>query len=55
MGKFFPYISEFVLIPSKGGVFEVAVDGELIFSKKELDRFPDSGEIAELFKKKAGV
>jgi selenoprotein W-related protein len=39
---------ECVLIPSTGGVFEVAVDGRLIFSKKELKRFPEEGEIVEL-------
>jgi hypothetical protein len=31
-------------------VFEVAVDGILIFSKKQLDRFPDDGEIESLVK-----
>jgi selenoprotein W-related protein len=35
------------LYPSGGGVFEVTVDGTLLFSKKELDRFPEEGEIAE--------
>ena len=34
------------LIASGGGVFEVEVDGQLIFSKKALDRFPEDGEIA---------
>jgi selenoprotein W-related protein len=33
------------LIESGGGVFEVVVDGELIFSKKELGRFPEDAEI----------
>jgi len=33
------------LIPSSGGVFEVTVDGDLVFSKKALDRFPDPEEI----------
>lgn len=33
------------LIPSSGGVFEVTVDGELIFSKRAQDRFPEHGEI----------
>jgi selenoprotein W-related protein len=34
-----------VLIPSSGGVFEVTVGGELIFSKKRQGRFPDDEEI----------
>jgi selenoprotein W-related protein len=33
------------LIESGGGVFEVVIDGELVFSKKELSRFPEHSEI----------
>lgn len=33
------------LIPSDGGVFEVTLNGELIFSKKEVGRFPSDDEI----------
>ena len=29
------------LIPSTGGVFEVVVDGVLVYSKKETGEFPD--------------
>lgn len=29
------------LIPSRGGVFEVTVDGELVFSKSASGRHPD--------------
>ena len=36
------------LIPSKGGAFEVTVDGRKIFSKLELDRFPAYREIPGL-------
>jgi selT/selW/selH-like putative selenoprotein len=36
------------LIESKGGVFEVRVDGRLVFSKKALKRFPAYQEIPEL-------
>ncbi len=33
------------LIASSGGVFEVKLDGDLIFSKRKQGRFPDDGEI----------
>ena len=33
------------LTSSSGGVFEVKADGDLIFSKKAQDRFPDENEI----------
>ena len=33
------------MIPTSGGVFEITVNGSLIFSKKQLGRFPEEGEI----------
>jgi selenoprotein W-related protein len=39
-------------ISSKGQVFEVRVDDELIFSKKQLNRFPEHSEIIEILKRK---
>ncbi|RKZ19873.1 selenoprotein [bacterium] len=39
------YGYEAELIASGGGVFEVTVDGKLVFSKKELDRFPAHDEV----------
>jgi selenoprotein W-related protein len=33
------------LVESSGGVFEVSMDGKLIFSKKKLGRFPEEQEI----------
>ena len=38
------------LIRGQGGVFDVTVDGTLIFSKHQTGRFPDVGEIAVLIK-----
>lgn len=35
------------LISSKGGVFEVTLDEELIFSKKTLGRHAHPGEVRE--------
>ena len=37
--------SEITLIPSGGGVFEIVLNGQLIFSKKALNRFPEKVEI----------
>lgn len=36
------------LIPGSGGVFEIVVNGRLIFSKKQLGRFPETREVLEL-------
>ena len=35
------------LIESGGGVFEIKANGHLIFSKKQLDRFPNPGEVVQ--------
>lgn len=40
------------LIPGSGGVFEVTVDGTLVFSKKEAGRFPEAGEVPGLLKQR---
>ena len=39
---------DITLISSGGGVFEVTIDGDLIFSKKALDRFPEKDEIIRI-------
>ena len=49
-----PVIREYRLIPSKGGIFEVILDGELIFSKKELKRHADDGEVMKLIEARLG-
>lgn len=35
------------LIKGRGGVFEVTVEGQLLFSKKQLGRFPEPGEVEQ--------
>lgn len=41
-------INEVSIVPSSGGVYEISFNDELIFSKKELDRYPERDEIEEL-------
>jgi len=36
------------MIESDGGVFEVELNDQLIFSKKNLERFPKDNEIIEI-------
>ena len=42
------------LIPSEGGVFEVSVDGELVFSKYRLGRHAEPGELIQKVGDKLG-
>ena len=36
------------LIPGGGGIFDVEVDGRLVFSKHEQGRFPENQEVLDL-------
>jgi len=45
-------IDRLELVMGSKGVFEVKMDGELIFSKKALHRHPEPGETVQLFKER---
>ena len=36
------------LVPSTGGVFEVSLNGKVIFSKLKLDRYPNVNEVEDI-------
>ena len=38
-------IGELVLMPGKGGILEIRVNGESLFSRKEMGRFPEMKEL----------
>jgi len=42
------------LIQSSGGVFEVDVDGRRVFSKKNLKRHAEAGEVVRLIRESSG-
>lgn len=48
-------IKSFALVPSDAGRYEFSVDGELIFSKKQLGRHAEEGEVLALLRKKLGT
>ncbi len=41
-------LGEVALVPGTGGVFDVRLNGELIYSRKEQARFPESKELKQL-------
>lgn len=49
--EFEPEIETFTLIPSDGGRFEVSINNELIYSKLQLHRHVNPGEVAGLVHK----
>lgn len=40
-------MDDLALVPSRGGVFEVTVDGDLIYSKKATGRHADPVEVLD--------
>ncbi len=47
-------IEELKLTPSDGGRFEVTVNGQLLYSKLELHRHAEPGEVLGLVRKMVG-
>lgn len=41
-------LGEVTLVPGTGGVFEVRLDGELLWSRKDRGRFPEMREIKQM-------
>lgn len=53
--EFEPDISDLTLVPSRGGAFEVAVDGDLVYSKKETGRHAEYEEVAAPIRERLGT
>ena len=47
-------IETMTLVPSEGGRFEVTVNGQLLYSKLQLHRHTEPGEVLGLVKKMVG-
>ena len=43
-------LGEVALVPGSGGIFEVRLDGERVWSKKEAGRFPEPKEIKQIIR-----
>jgi selenoprotein W-related protein len=43
-------LGELALVPGSGGIFEVRLDGELLFSREQNGRFPESKELKQLLR-----
>lgn len=43
-------LGEVALVPGTGGVFDVKLDGTLIYSRKDQGRFPESKELKQLIR-----
>ncbi|PSR54708.1 selenoprotein [Adhaeribacter arboris] len=43
-------MGEVALVPGTGGVLDIRLNGELIFSRKEAGRFPEAKELKQLIR-----
>jgi selenoprotein W-related protein len=43
-------LTSVALKPGTGGIFEISLNGQLIFSRKSAGRFPESKEIKQLIR-----
>jgi len=41
-------ISAIDVVPGKGGIFDVHLDGELVFTKKMIGRYPEPDDVLPL-------
>ena len=48
LDKYGNNITKLTLIPSSGGVYEIMKNDQVIFSKKELNRFPELDELINI-------
>lgn len=44
--------TEITLVPGRGGVFDVTVDGELVYSKHQEQGFPRYGQVPQAIDRK---
>lgn len=54
LGGYQHVVESLTFVTGSKGVFDVSVDGELIYSKAETGRHAEPGEVLELFKGRFG-
>lgn len=55
LSKYQHIISDLTIITGSKGVFDVDVDGKMLFSKGEIGRHAEPGEVLQLFRDEHGV
>jgi len=48
-------IDRLVLIPGTKGIFDVKINDELVFSKQQIKRFPNEGELINIIENKHAI
>jgi len=55
LGDYQHVIESFTFTTGSKGVFDVTVDGEVLYSKQETGRHAEPGEVLQLFEAKYGA
>jgi predicted Rdx family selenoprotein len=50
-----PVLRSLELVPGTGGVFDVDVNGERVFFKKMIGRYPDPEDVLPLLRERMGA
>ncbi|MCH7699100.1 MAG: Rdx family protein [Chloroflexi bacterium] len=48
-------LKQVTLVPDEGGVFEVRINDELVFSRRRDDRFPEPREVKDALREALGL
>lgn len=48
-------LEQVTLIPDEGGVFEVRINNDLVFSRRKDDRFPEPREVKDAIREAVGL
>ena len=54
LGGWGPILRRVELVPGTGGIFDVDVDGERVFTKSMLGRYPQPDEVVPLLQERLG-
>ena len=54
IGGWGPLLKVLELVPGSGGIFDVHLDDELIFTKKMIGRYPDPEDVLPLLRERIG-
>jgi selenoprotein W-related protein len=55
LNQWAPVITGLELRSGTGGRLEISVDDDVVFSKAELKRFPEDGEVSRLLRERLGA
>jgi selenoprotein W-related protein len=55
IGGWGPVLTVLELVPGTGGIFDVHVDDELLFTKKMIGHYPDPDDVIPLLRERIGA